>query len=55
MSVLLFCLPVASSMARPPAVKPEATRLTLKPAFDCEAPANSLVVFRLKQAAGVAK
>jgi hypothetical protein len=55
MSVLLFCLPVASSMARPPAVKPETTRLTLNPPFNCQAPANFLVVFRLKQAAGVAK
>jgi alpha-L-arabinofuranosidase len=33
---------------RPPAVKPAANELKLKPTFDYEAPANSLTVFRIR-------
>jgi alpha-L-arabinofuranosidase len=32
---------------RLPAVKPVASEVTIKPAFECEAPANSLTVFRI--------
>ena len=34
---------------QPPAVKPVSSETTLTPAFDYEAPANSLPVFRIKK------
>lgn len=34
---------------QPPVVKPVSSETTLKPVFDCEAPANSLTVFRIQQ------
>jgi hypothetical protein len=40
---------------RPPVVKPETPRLALKPSFDCEAPANSLMILRVNQAVGAVK
>ena len=36
---------------RPPVVRAETSQLPLKPTFDCEVPANSVTVFRFRQAA----
>ena len=35
---------------KPPAVKPQTSPITVSPAFDCEAPANSLTIIRIPPA-----